>query len=472
MSKQKQSRSNPARARRKPSAELIEVTIDQLNDDGIGIGRYQGKEVLVAGSLPGEKVCVAVEHEGQRRIIGQFRRLLTKSPARKPSPCPSLRDCQGCSLMSMGYADQLDFKQTKVREALNAYPQLKGMDISPILAAEEPLGYRTSAKLAVARRNGRIVIGLYRRGSHEVADIGACPLHHPLVNRIVEVVREEIARQDIYLYNPVTRRGLLRYLLIKVSPATGKAMVTFVTAQREYKRITALAKWVARKIPEVVSVQQNVNASSGNVIMGRETLRMVGQPDLFDQVGNIRLRISPTSFFQVNHAQAARIYALVRRWAALESHEFALDLYCGIGGIALHLAQDAGRVIGVEMVEDAVRNAQQNAAMNNLANCRFLAGDTAELLQDLVVDLPSLATAVLNPPRSGCDVEVLQAVTQLQPRTIIYVSCNPDTLARDLAELQKLGYRTAEIQPVDMFPQTAHVESVARLVKTGKQANQ
>jgi 23S rRNA (uracil1939-C5)-methyltransferase len=471
MSKQKEKKSYPSRPRRKPPAELIEVTIDRLNDDGIGIGRYQGKEVLVAGSLPGEKICIAIEHAGQRRIIGQFRRLVIKSPARKPSPCPCLRDCQGCSLMSMGYADQLSFKQNKVLNALSTYPQLKHTGISPIWAAEEPLGYRTSVKLALARRNGRIVIGLYRRGSHEVADIGACPLHHPLVNHIVDVVREEITRQDIYLYNPVTRQGLLRYLLIKVSPVTGKAMVTFVTAQREYKRITTLAKWVARKVPEVVSVQQNVNASSGNVIMGRETLNMVGQPDLFDQVGDIRLRISPTSFFQVNHTQAARIYDLVRRWAMLEKHEYALDLYCGIGGIALHLAQDAGRVIGIEMVEDAVRNAQQNAVMNNLTNCRFLAGDTAELLQDLVTELPSLAAAVLNPPRSGCDIEVLQAVTRLQPRVIIYVSCNPETLARDLDELSRLGYRTAAIQPVDMFPQTAHVESVARLVKIGKPSN-
>lgn len=454
------------RTRRKAPAELIEITIDRLNDEGIGVARHGGKEVLVAGALPGERAAIAVEHEGQRRIIGRFHRLLQKNPARRPSPCPCLRDCQGCSLMSMGYADQLRFKQDKVRDALGAYGALKDAAVAAILPAESPLGYRTSVKLALARRKGRVIAGLYRRGSHEVVDIGDCPLHHPLVNRIVQVVREEIARQDIFLFNPVTRRGLLRYLMIKVSPATGKAMVTFVTAQREYQRITALAKWVARKVPEVVSVQQNVNASGGNVVMGRETLRMVGQPDLFDQVGDIRLRISPTSFFQVNHAQAARIYDLVRRWADLKKHEAALDLYCGIGGIALHLAQDAGRVIGIEIVEEAVRNAQQNAVMNGLSNCRFLAGDTAEILQDLSAELPALAAAVVNPPRSGCEPEVLQAVTRLRPRVLLYVSCNPETLARDLDELQRLGYRTEEIQPVDMFPQTAHVESVARLTRS------
>lgn len=469
MSKQREKQSSAPARRQKPSAPLIEITVDRLNDDGIGVGRHAGKEVLVTGALPGERIAIAIEHEGQRRIIGRLRRVIDKSPLRRPSPCRYLNECQGCSLMAMNYAEQLRFKQGKIQEALSAFEGLKNITVKPVLAAAEPLGYRTSVKLALGRHRGRILIGLYRRGSHDVVDIGNCPLHHPLVNRIVDVVREEIARQDIYLYNPVSRRGLLRYLLIKVSPATGKAMVTFVTAQKDYQRIPALAKWVMRKVPEVVSVQQNVNASGGNVIMGRETLRMVGQPDLFDRVGDIRLRISPASFFQVNHAQAARIYALVRKWAALGKHEAALDLYCGIGGIALHLAQDAGHVIGIEMVEEAVRNAGQNAMMNNLNNCRFLAGDTSGMLQDLMTELPALGAAVLNPPRSGCDPEVLQALAHLQPRVMIYVSCNPETLARDLDVLYHLGYRTEEIQPVDMFPQTAHVESVTRLVKTGKQ---
>jgi len=298
-------------------------------------------------------------------------------------------------------------------------------------------------------------------------DIGACPLHHPLINRIVAVVREEIQRQDIFIYNPLTRRGLLRYLLVKVSPAGNKAMVTFVTAERDYRRITPLAKWLKRKVPEVISVHQNVNASAGNVILGRETLRVLGVPDLIDRVGDIRLRISPAAFFQVNHAQAARIYALVSRWAQPRPEEYALDLYCGIGGIALHLARQAGRVIGIEVVEEAVCNARRNAVMNKLENCSFRAGDAAELLQEAAGNLPPSGVAVVNPPRGGCDERVLQALAGLGPRALIYVSCNPDTLARDLVALARLGYRTEEVQPVDMFPQTAHVESVARLVKTG-----
>ncbi|HXV21965.1 MAG TPA: 23S rRNA (uracil(1939)-C(5))-methyltransferase RlmD, partial [Desulfuromonadales bacterium] len=223
-----------------------------------------------------------------------------------------------------------------------------------------------------------------------------------------------------------------------------------------------------KKVPEVVSVQQNVNPSEGNAIFGRETLRILGTPDLLDMVGNIRLRIAPASFFQVNNEQAARIYALVRQWAQLSRQEVALDLYCGIGGIALHLAADAGRVIGIESVEEAVRNAKENARMNGLANCTFLAGDAAELIEDLVSQVQPGSVAVLNPPRSGCERQVLEAVAGLQPRTLIYVSCAPETLARDLDILAVLGYRTAEVQPVDMFPQTPHVESVARLVPAGE----
>lgn len=467
MSRQTENQPAADRQRRKTSCGLVEIDIERLNSDGLGVARRQGKEVLVAGALPGERVAISIEHEGQRREVGRLQRILDPSPMRRPSPCKSLSACQGCSLMSMHYPQQLRFKQDKVQEAFGRVPELKDAAIQPVLGADQPLGYRTSVKLALGRHKGRIVIGLYRRGSHDVVDTGACPLHHPLINRIVEVVRDEIARQDIYLYNPVSRRGLLRYLLIKVSPANGKAMVTFVTSQKDFKRIPILAKWVMRKVPQIVSVQQNVNASGGNVILGRETLRMIGQPDLFDQVGDIRLRISPTSFFQVNHAQAARIYSLVRQWAALRDNEYALDLYCGIGGIALHLARDAGQVVGIEMVEEAVRNAQQNAVLNQLGNCRFLAGDTAHLLEDLATSIPQPAVAVLNPPRGGCQTEVLQAVASLQPRVMIYVSCNPETLARDLAELIRLGYRCDAVQPVDMFPQTAHIETVVRLSRGG-----
>jgi 23S rRNA (uracil1939-C5)-methyltransferase len=456
------------RPARKKSLPLIEIDVLRIDDEGIGIGRHQTKEVLVPGAFPGEKVTAAVEHEGQRRIIGRLHRILAPSPQRILSPCTHAADCQGCPLVCMDYAAQLRFKEEKVRDAMASIPTLKGVKIHPIWAAPHPFGYRTTAKLVFAKERGAVRIGLYRRGTHQVIDIAGCPVHHPLINRIVEVVREEVRRQDVFVYNPLSQRGLLRYLTIRISPDFNKAMVTFVTADRDFRQITHLAKWLKKKVPEVISVQQNVNTSAGNYNFGRETLKMLGTVDLIDQVGAVRLRISPTSFFQVNNEQAARIYDLVRSWARLNREESALDIYCGIGGIALHLAMDAGRVIGIEAIEEAVRNARENARMNALQNCRFLAGDAAEEMEHLGGDFPPGQIAVVNPPRGGCDGKVLEAVANLAPRTFIYVSCNPETLARDLGLMRDLGYRTIEVQPVDMFPQTPHVESVARLVPASR----
>ncbi len=446
-----------------------EFTIERLDDEGIGIAAWKGKTVLVAGALPGEKVLTEIEHEGQRTVVARPLKRLTNARVRsRRKACTHAEACLGCPLIAMDYAAQLRFKQDKVVQALAAHPQLQEALVHPIWEAPQQLGYRCTAKLVIGKERGKVKIGLYRRHSHQVVDIGDCPLHHPLINRVVAVVREEIERQGIYVYNPARDTGLLRYLAVRVSPGRNEAMVTFVTAERDYREITHLAKWLVKKVPEVVSVHQNVNASSGNVILGSQTLKMLGHPSLLDQVGDLRLRISPTSFFQVNHDQAARIYRQVRDWAGLSKDQGALDLYCGIGGIAMNLAQDAGGVIGVEVVEEAVRNAADNARLNGLDNCRFRAGDAGELLEDLALEIrPAVAT--VNPPRKGCELEVLKSLAALAPPTLIYVSCNPQTLGRDLALLADAGYRTLEVQPVDMFPQTPHVESVARLERAAAQ---
>jgi len=443
--------------------------IEKFTEDGLGLGSLAGKEALAFGAYPGEKVLVAVEHEGQRRIVARLLKVLERSPHRVPPSCLVSRRCQGCPLIELAYPKQLEAKRQKVLESLRAYPSLGAVQIAPTLEALQSIGYRTNAKLALAKSRGQVRIGIFRRGTHEVTDIGGCPLHHPLINRIVEVVRDEIDRQKISIFDPRHGRGLLRYLVIKVSPDLNKAMVTFVTTEREYRQITHLAKWLKSRVPEVVSIHQNLNRSEGNVILGRETLKMLGAPDLFDQVGDIRLRISPTSFFQVNHDQARRIYEQVRAWAALTPEDTALDLYCGIGGIALNLARDAGSVVGIEVVEEATRNAAQNARENGLTNCRFVSGDAAELMAEIRSEIPSLAVAVVNPPRKGCDPEVLEALCAMAPRTLIYVSCNPASLARDLDLLCKKDYVLREVQPVDMFPQTFHVETLVRLERRAPQ---
>ncbi len=226
----------PRKASKRSVAPLIETTIDHLNDEGIGIARFETKEVWVTGALPGEKVAVAIEHKGQRRIIGRLQKVLSRHPRRISPPCTHARHCQGCSLVQLDYSAQLSFKEEKIRRAFSSYPGLKGIKVAETLAAPNPLGYRTNAKLVFGKERGRVLIGLYRRGTHDVVDIGDCPLHHPLLNKVVQVVREEVQRQKVFVYDPKTGKGLLRHLAIKVAPDSAKVMVTFVTAERNFRR--------------------------------------------------------------------------------------------------------------------------------------------------------------------------------------------------------------------------------------------
>ncbi len=455
-------------SKKQPPRETLKLTIDALDDEGIGLASHQRKTALVQGALPGETVLAEVEHEGRTHIYTRLRRVLRNAPQRTAQiACELEQSCLGCPLIRMKYQAQLDYKQQRVEQALEREQLLRDELVSTTLASDPPFGYRAGAKLVIGRKREKVLIGLYRRGSHEIIDCPDCPVHHPLINKITAVLREEIQRQEVSVYNPQHKRGLLRYLLIRVSPTRNKALVTFVSNDRDLRQQPKLGKWLMRKVPEVIAVHQNINSSTGNVILGQETLKLHGLPDLIDQVGDIRLRIAPEAFFQVNSLQAARIYTMVREWAQLTRKDSAIDLYCGIGGIALHLAQDAGQVYGIEYVPEAVRNAADNAELNGLKNCRFVAGDAAEELQKLGLENEDLALATLNPPRKGCSKELLQELCQIRPQQIIYVSCDPDSLARDLRLLVDQGYQLVRVQPVDMFPQTSHVETVVQLNLSG-----
>jgi 23S rRNA (uracil1939-C5)-methyltransferase len=444
------------------------VTISSLNSDGVGITRHENRELLVPGTLPKEEVKVAIDHQGQRRSIGRLIKVLTKSPDRVIPGCSLAGECPGCPIIHLAYPQQLKHKEQLITAALRSYTTLDALTPNTIMAAPATFGYRTTAKLAIAKVHGKAQVGLYKRGTHEVIDIGNCPQQHPLINKVAQALREEIEKQDVYVYNPITKRGLLRYLAVRVSPTSNKVLVTLVCSQRNYREMTHLAKWLKKKVPEIIGVHQNINSSEGNVVFGSTTVRIIGGNDLIDTIGAIRLSLSPSSFFQVNHSQAAKIYQLVSDWAALGPQDHALDLYCGVGGIAMHLAGSGAKIIGVEINPEAIFNAKAAAQLNNLSNCRFIAGDASETIVELQQDLPQLSAAVVNPPRSGCSEEVLTTLAQLAPQRLIYVSCHPLSLARDLHLLSQLGFQTQELQPVDMFPQTPHVESVVRLVKTAQ----
>jgi 23S rRNA (uracil1939-C5)-methyltransferase len=347
------------------------------------------------------------------------------------------------------------------------YPALAGITIHPLLSPDRLIHYRNSAKLVVAGKHSEPFLGIYRRSSHDVYDLEECPVHHPLINRVMAVVRRGITKLKVPIYNPRSKMGLLRYLVVRVSESEQKAMVVLITAEKSYNEIHHLSKFIRDALPEIEVIASNVNSSDGNVIFGQKDTFLTPQHYLTEKVGDVYVQISPRSFFQVNTAGAVLIYEKVKEWAALDKQSTVLDLYCGIGGIGLFLAGQAKKVIGIEVVEEAVADARKNARLNGFRNCRFEAGDAAELLEEIAEEGERVDVVVLNPPRKGCDESVLQRVVGLTPRKIIYVSCSPESLMRDLDIMKKLGYVCREIQPVDMFPQTVHVENVALLEKTG-----
>lgn len=446
-----------------PKGSILELIVSALDEDGCGVGIADTCQVRVSGALPGEKVVAKVEHAGQHRIVARMVRILESSAVRRISPCKHIPECDGCPLIAMEYDAQLEWKKGLVENHIRRHAALDGTEILPVIPSPRQIHYRNSAKLVIAGKFAAPVIGIYRRDSHDILDISDCTLHHPLINRIAAVVKRGITKGKVPIYSPRSEQGLLRYLVVRVAESENRAMVVLVTARRSYNEFHHLGEFIRKEVPEVTVVVQNVNASTGNVILGNRDFPHTKQTSLEASIGNIRFLISPRSFFQVNSGSAGLIYELVRKYAQLTGRENVLDLYCGIGAISLFLAQGAKELLGIEVVDSAVEDARRNARLNRAHNCEFEAGDVVEQLKWILESSKRTDLVVLNPPRKGCEEKVLQQVVTLEAPRIIYVSCSPSSLSRDLVYLHKAGYHTEIIQPVDMFPQTTHVESIAVL---------
>ena len=469
--KQTLTRRNPASIARSgaPRGTFLDVAIATLDQDGYGLATHENHQVLVSGALPGELVRARITHKGARTYFAETVTVLRRSPHRlTSSPCPHQPGCDGCPLIALRYPAQLTCKRSLVADALARYGSLADVECGEPVASPQRLGYRNSAKLVVAGKHSAPLIGIYRRNSHDVVDISACPLHHPLINRIIAVLKEGIRKGKVPVYSPRSRSGLLRYLVVRVAPEENRAMVIFVTTERGYNEIHHLAKMLRSAVPEVTVVAENINTSTGNVILGGTRYTFLSKEQaLTAAIGSVSFTLSPRSFFQVNAGAARIIYDTVRQWAALTGRERVVDLYCGVGGVAIFLADLSEEVIGIEVVAAATKDAEENARLNGRDNCRFVVGDASEHLGYLRKNRIKVDIIVMNPPRKGCDEAVLRDAAGLAPSRMIYVSCSPDTLARDLDILSRLGYRTVKVQPVDMFPQTPHLENVALLIYQG-----
>ncbi len=443
--------------------QKIELSISSVAAEGDGVGRYRNFAIFVSFAVPGDEVRVRVTEVRKTFARGEIVDYLAPSPWRADPCCPVFSRCGGCQWQHISYPRQLELKAWLVREALRRIGHLEEVPVKDTLPSPQPWFYRHKAMFPLARRDGRVVAGCYARRTHQVVEAGECAIQHPVNNRIIAEVVRLAGEYGLSIYDERTGRGLLRHVLARVAARTGQALAVLVTGEPRFPRGRRLAEELMRRVPAVVSVAQNINPRQTNIVLGEKTRILAGRETITDYLGNLRFEISARSFFQVNPAQAEVLYQLAADYAGLSGRETVIDAYCGTGTITLFLARQARRVYGVESVPEAVADARENARLNGIGNAEFLAGEAEKVIPGLHARGVRPQVIVLDPPRKGCEERVLASFVQMSPARIVYMSCYPPTLARDLAYLATRGYRPREVQPVDMFPHTAHVECVTVL---------
>jgi 23S rRNA (uracil1939-C5)-methyltransferase len=448
--------------------ETLDVTIDDLAFGGEGVGRLDGYVLFVRGGVPGDRLRVRITETRARYGRGVVESVVGPSPHRVAAPCPYFGRCGGCRLQHLAYDAQLAFKEKQVRDCLERLGDVSGFELRPILAAPEAYGYRNKMEFTVAGRAEAPVIGLHEADRYDaVLDIERCLLQSETMNRLLGEVRRETRARGLSVYDQESGQGLLRFVTLREGRRTGDAMVNLVASSPDVERLGPLAERLRERVPATASVVLNVNAKKASVAVGTEEHVLAGREHIRERLGDVEFQVSANSFFQTNTLQAERLFTLVAEACALRGGETVVDLYSGTGAISLLLARRCRHVYGVELASAAVADAVRNARANGIENCTFLAGEVRHLLPDLIHDGVRAEVVVADPPRAGFHPKALSALATLGPERIVYVSCNPSTLARDVGDLARGGYRLEWVQPVDMFPQTPHIEAVARLVRGG-----
>lgn len=449
--------------------EIITMKLDNLAYGGDMVGRVDNFAIFVSGGLPGEIVKVKITQVKKNYGRGKLVDIVEPSQYRITAPCDVYTGCGGCQLQHADYQQQLKFKRQIVEDAMERIGGLEDVTVHPPLASDQQF-YRNKAQFPLGvqindKGEEEIVTGFYAPGSHDIIPNDNCQIQHPLINRIVRETLKILNQEGISVYNEELHKGLLRHLVVRVGVCTNQGMLVFVTNGDKFSEGEKIANMLLDRIPELNSVLQNINTQKTNRVMGNRTRLIAGSEKIIDYIGKLKFEISARSFFQVNTLQSKVLYDKVLDYAQLSGEELVLDAYCGIGTISLYLAQQAGVVHGIEVVQEAIKDAEMNSSLNGLENTFFYTGLVEKILPRLVDDGLEFDVVVVDPPRKGCHEDVLKAFGETGPDRIVYVSCNPTTLARDIKELVEYGYRVEEIQPVDMFPHTFHIENVALLVK-------
>lgn len=467
--------------------EKYNADVVGLGHDGEGVAKVNGFTLFVRGVLPGEKIVVRVTALRKNYGFGQLLKIVEESTERVDPPCDIYDQCGGCQLQHLSYEGQLEVKRQQVIDALERIgkfevnggqaerrdgetlvKQAESVVVHPTIGMVHPWHYRNKAQVPFGVADGQLISGFYARGSHRIIDTDECLIQHHESDKAMLVVKEIARELGISAYDEREHRGLLRHVVVKHGFATGETMIVLVTNGKDIPKVDEWVGLIREELPQVVSICHNINMKKTNVIFGDETRVLWGKETISDYIGDIQFHISARSFYQVNPAQTEVLYRKAVEYASLTGDEVVIDAYCGIGTISLFMARHAKEVYGVEIVEEAIADAKRNARLNDILNVEFEAGRAEVVMPRWQEQGVKADVVVVDPPRKGCERELLDTIVTMQPERVVYVSCNPATLARDLRILADGGYRVEEVQPVDMFPMTGHVECVVSIYHVDK----
>ena len=443
--------------------KIYEAVITDYTSEGQGVAKVEGCAVFVPSAIVGETYRLSIEKVGKTWASGKIVEILEKSPHRVQRECPISASCGGCDFWHMDYEEESRLKAERVKNALN---RIGGENLQemPILAAPTCHGYRNKAQYPVSSGKKGVYAGFFKAGTHQVVENKRCRILPEDTDKIKDIVIDYVNQFKVTAYNENTGKGMLRHIYVRRGAVSGQVLVCLVVNGRKLPHTEALIEKL-KAIDGFTSLVLSVNTKQGNTVLGDEFITLYGPGYIEDTLCGLTFRLSPRSFYQVNHHQAQRLYEAAIQQAEITKDDLVLDLYCGVGTITLCMAKAAKKVIGVEVVEQAVQDAWDNAKRNGIENAEFFCGDAGQAALDLEKKGIRADVAVVDPPRKGLNADCIEALVKMSPRKIVYVSCDPATLARDVAILKERGYRLKNAMAADLFPRCAHVESIACLVK-------
>lgn len=446
--------------------EEYTVEIEDVGTGGEGIAKIDGYTLFVKDAVRGDVCRVRITKAHDNFAFTKLMEVIKPSPHRVTPVCPVARRCGGCKIMAADYSEQLRFKENKVKTNIEKIGKVTDFTIYPIIGMETPYHYRNKAQFPIGLNDkGELVSGFYAGRTHVIIENEKCYLGVEENEEILGIIKEFMAEKNIAPYDEVTLKGLIRYVMIRKAFVTGEIMVCIIINGNKIPDQEELVERLSQ-VKGMTSISLSINLCNTNVIMGKVMENIYGRKYIVDYIKDIKFNISPKSFFQVNPVQTENLYETALEYAGLTGNETVWDLYCGIGTISLFLARSAKKVYGVEIISDAIRDARNNAKMNNITNAEFFVGKAEEVLPEYYAKHGGYADViVVDPPRKGCDTALLDTVIKMQPEKMVYVSCDSATLARDIRYMTEHGYELKKVQPVDMFPHTEHVETVVLLSK-------